>query len=223
MNLKGSLKTILIVSALCISSIASFCNPTGAPPPKQEKPPDFKPNLPPIPKVHIPDVPIVYPDGTYSIYGLRKKKKETMRQRVKVTGYVVEIYQRPACPEGKTCPPARMPHLWLADTMGEKNPKYKLMLVGYAEGFQQMEECKEKAEKGIVEEVPEGVELPPCVWDFQFGHKYVVEGWFTTVSSHGFQDSDGLLEYKDHKCLDCPPEEEPSSSSKGKFGKKARR
>jgi hypothetical protein len=196
-----------IMASTMIFFLAIACNPAGTPPPKEEKPPDFQPNLPSVPAISVPNVPINFPDGSYSVYGLRKKQEETLHQRVRVTARVVDTYEKPFCPEGKTCPPAKMPHLWLADTMGEKNPKYRLTLVGYAEGFQQMAECKEKAEKGIVEEIPEGVELPPCVWDFERGHNYLLEGWYTVISSHGFQDSDGLLEYKDHKCLDCPVEE----------------
>ena len=65
-------------------------NPIGGPPPKEEKPPDFTPNLPSVPTIQIPNVPINMPDGSYSIFGLRKKKSETMRQRVRVTGIVVE-------------------------------------------------------------------------------------------------------------------------------------
>jgi len=189
------------------------CNPTGSSGgvPTEEKPPDFQPNLPAVPTITVPNVPVNMPDGSYSVFGLRKKQKETMRQRVRVTGTVVEIYEKPFCSEGKTCPPAKMPHMWIADTPGEKNPKYRLTVVGYAEGFQQMAKCKEDAEKGVVVEIPEGVELPPCVWDFEMNHTYLLDGWFTIISSHGFQDSDGLLEYKDHKCLDCPPPAEDAS------------
>ncbi len=205
--MKGNIFTLgktLALAALLMLPVVAGCNPSGAPPPKEEKPPDFVPNLPAVPTITIPNVPVNFPDGSYSVFGLRKKQKETLRQRVRVTAMVVEIYQKPFCPEGKTCPPAKMPHLYLADTIGEKNPKYRLTLVGYAEGFQQMAKCKEDAEKGVVQEIPEGVELPPCVWDFEIGRKYLLDGWYTIISSHGFQDSDGLMEYKDHKCLDCP-------------------
>ena len=184
--------------------------------PKEEKAPDFVPNLPAVPTIQVPNVAINFSDGSYSVFGMRKKIKETMLQRIRVTAYVVELYQKPFCAEGKTCPPAKMPHLWLADTMGEKNPKYRLTLVGFADGFQQMAQCKEDAQKGIVQELPEGVELPPCVWDFEQGHKYMVDGWFRMISAAGFQDSDGLLEYKDHKCLDCPPPEETLGKKKSK-------
>lgn len=205
--MKGKFSKIGLVVSLALL-LPFSCDPVGSPAPIEEKPPDFTPNLPSIPTITIPNVPVNFPDGSYSIFGLRKKQKETLRQRVRVTGYVVQIYQKPHCVEGKTCPPAKMPHLWLADTMGETNPKYRLTLVGYAEGFQQMAKCKEDAEKGVVQEIPEGVELPPCVWDFEIGRQYLIDGWYTIISSHGFQDSDGLMEYKDHKCLNCPTSEE---------------
>jgi hypothetical protein len=82
-----------------------------------------------------------------------------------------------------------------------------------------MAKCREDAEKGIVQDIPEGVELPPCVWDFEVGRRYMVEGWFNVVSGHGFQDSDGLLDYKDHKCLDCPPPPEAADAKKKGAGK----
>lgn len=203
-------KFSIITMAVVFAAITMGCNPTGAPPPKEEKPAEFQPNLPSVPTIKKPDVPTTYTDGSYSVYGLRLKKKETMGQRIRVTGYVVDMYKKPTCPEGKTCPPAKMPHLWIADSPDEKDKLYRMTVVGYAEGFQQIEKCKEDALAGKVVELAEGVELPPCVWDWQLGRKYKIDGWFMTFSAHGFQDSMGLIDYKDHECLDCPPPTEPT-------------
>jgi hypothetical protein len=203
-----ALPVIIIAAALAMG-----CDPTGTPPPVEEKPSDFTPNLPAVPTLRVPQVPVTYPDGSYSVFGLRKKKKETMGQRIRVTGYVVDMYEKPFCPEGKTCPPAKMPHLWIADNADEKETMYKMTVVGYAEGFQQIAKCKEDALAGVVVELAEGVELPPCVWDWQPGKKYKVDGWFMTFSSHGFQDSMGLIDYKDHECIDCPPPETEETAS----------
>jgi hypothetical protein len=203
-------RTVLPTVVLALTLAGVGCNPTGAPPPKEERPAGFQPNLPSVPTIKVPQVPVTYSDGSYSVYGLRKKKNETMGQRVRVTGYIVDMYEKPSCPEGKTCPPAKMPHLWIADSPDEKDKLYRMTVVGYAEGFQQIEKCKEDALAGKVTELAEGVELPPCVWDWREGHKYKIDGWFMTFSSHGFQDSMGLIDYKDHECLDCPAEPPPT-------------
>lgn len=177
----------------------------------------YKPNLPPVPSIPKPSVPETYSDGSYSVYGLRKNVGKTMGTQVEVTAYIVKIYQKPECAEGQTCH-TMMPHLYLADEQGEKLAKRHIRLVGYAQSFKEMEDEEERARKGEKpEELPEGVYLPPVVWDWQEGHKYKIKAAFVNRSSSGFMDTDGLLEYKGHECLDCPAEEE------GKAKKKKRR
>ena len=168
----------------------------------------YNPNLPSVPSIPKPSVDETYSDGSYSVYGLRKGIHKVIETQVSVTAYIAKIYQKPECPEGQTCH-VLMPHLFLADEREEKIEKRLLRLVGYASSFKDMEEEKERVEKGEEEkELPEGVYLPPVIWDWREGHKYKITGRFTRRSGAGFMATDGLLEYDSHECLDCPTEEE---------------
>lgn len=167
-----------------------------------------KPALPQVPSIPKPTAPETYSDGTYSVYGLRKNIVKTIETQVTLTAYIVEVYQKPVCAEGVTCH-VLMPHLWLADEPGEKLDRRRMRLVGYAKSFKEMEDQKEKDEKGIEDEpLPDGVYLPPVIWDWREGHKYKITGNFTRQSGEGFMTTDGLMEYSAHECLDCPIEEE---------------
>lgn len=174
----------------------------------------YKPNLPPIPSIPKPNVPETYDDGSYSVYGLRKKIGNTINNQVTVTAFIAKMYEKPVCPEGKTCH-TLMPHLFLADDKDEEMARRHLRLVGYARSFKEMEDEKEAFEKGEeAKELPEGVYLPPVVWDWRPGHKYKITGMFTRQSGEGFMDTDGLLDYQEHECLDCPVEEEEEEGKK---------
>ena len=168
----------------------------------------YKPNLPAVPSIPTPSVEETYGDGSYSVHGLRKNIRNTIEQQVEVTAYIANIYQKPECPEGKTCH-TLMPHLFLADDSKESLQKRQLRLVGYAQSFKDMEEEQERVEKGEPpKELPDGVFLPPVIWDWRLGNKYKIKGRFTRRSVAGFMETDGLLEYESHECLDCPVEEE---------------
>ena len=168
----------------------------------------YKPNLPSVPKIPKPSVGETHSDGTSSVYGLRKGIEKFIETQMTVTAYIAEIYQKPVCAEGKTCH-TLMPHLFLADEKDEKLKKRHLRLVGYAQSFKEMEDEQAVAEgEEKEEELPEGVYLPPVVWDWRLGHKYKVTGRFTRQSGAGFMETDGLLEYGSHECLDCPAEDE---------------
>jgi len=168
----------------------------------------YKATLPPVPTIPPPSAPETYSDGSYSVYGLRRNESKTMDSEVEVTAYIAKIYEKPVCPEGKTCH-TMMPHLYLADEKDETISKRYLRLVGYAQNFQEMEDARADAEAGKEPEpLPEGVYLPPVVWDWRLGHKYKIKGSFVNRSGAGFMDADGLMEYREHQCLDCPVEEE---------------
>lgn len=172
-----------------------------------EKVDTYKPNLPPVPNIPKPSVSETFEDGSHSVYGLRKQIVKTIETQVTVTAYIAKIYQKPACEEGQACF-TLMPHLFLADVKDETIEKRLLRVVGYAKSFKEMDDQKEKDAKGIKEELPEGVYLPPVIWDWREGYKYKITGRFTRQSGEGFMATDGLLEYQKHECLDCPPPEE---------------
>ena len=136
---------------------------------------------------------------------------------------VVEQYKPPECPKNVNCPPPERPHLWIVDDLGEKDKANWLLVVGYAQSQQDMDEARENAEKGKAPEVPEeeGEFVQPVVYDWQNGQKYTIKGHFTRASMAGFLRTDGILEYLEHKCLNCPPPEEKPAKGKAKPAAKA--
>ncbi len=209
----GRIQTMKQIALFCVSAIALGFVLTGCPDEGAqtgivvEEVQGYKPNLPPVPSIPKPSVAESHSDGTLSVYGLRKGIEKLVDTQVSVTAYIVEVYTKPECPEGKTCH-TLMPHLFLADEKGETLPKRRLRLVGYAQSFKEMEEQQEIDETGREKELPEGVFLPPVVWDWRVGHKYKLTGQFGRQSGAGFMDTNGLMEYGSHECLDCPVEEE---------------
>ena len=173
----------------------------------------YQADLPPVPKISIPDVPETYSDGSYSVFGVRRNVSKTMDTPVTVTAYIANIYQKPVCPEGITCH-TLMPHLFLADDPNESLHRRYLRLVGYAQNFKEMEDEQANDEAGKERELPEGVYLPPVIWDWRQGHKYKITGSFSRQSGAGFMDTDGLMEYDKHECLDCPTEDEEEEEEK---------
>jgi hypothetical protein len=166
--------------------------------------PTIRPNLPEVPNIPPPAHPITYPDGTYTVYGVRKRMEHTMDTEVKVTAYIVEVYVPPECPEGRTCPPAKMPHLWLADTPNEADGNKRLTLVGYAANQNEIDEARDDAARGRTREPPEGEGLPPIPIDFENGRRGVFEGRFARISGAGFLESEGLLDYRTHHIEGSP-------------------
>src|SRR5437660_8938751 len=90
---------------------------------QQELPP-IKVDLPPQPSWAQSNIPEKYPDGKWSVHGLRKKLKAALDQDVDVKGIIVDIYQCPPdqvkCPKGKVCKPCDQPHYFLGDTKDTK-------------------------------------------------------------------------------------------------------
>lgn len=197
----------ILALTFCALLIAGCGDDSGGKAMTVKKVDSYEPNLPAVPTIPKPDVPETYSDGSYSVHGARKNIGKTIDTQITVTGYVADIYEKPECPEDKQCF-TLMPHLFLADEKDEEIERRLLKVVGYAKSFKEMEDQKEKDERGIEEELPEGVHLPPVVWDWREGHKYKIKGRFTRQSGEGFMATDGLLEYAGHECLDCPEEDE---------------
>ncbi|MCA9583306.1 MAG: hypothetical protein KC416_16010 [Myxococcales bacterium] len=166
-----------------------------------EKLPAVTPNLPAVPTLPPPPHPVTYGDGSYTVFGLRKKANITMDTDVEVTAYIVDIYQAPECPKGETCPLPTAPHLYLADTPDEKEAKNRLTLVGYAENQKQIDEAVADAKRGRYKPPPEETGLLPVPTDFAVGNKVKLKGRFARVSGTGFNISNGLLEYRGHETL----------------------
>jgi hypothetical protein len=174
--------------------------------------PEIHPALPQVPSIPPPRHPLQYDDGTWSVYGLRKRAATNMDEEVRVKAYIVKIFTPEPCPEGQTCPPPPMPHLWLGDDLDETAESHLLRVVGYATSQAEIQMARDEAAKNktlsraeILEKI--GGELP-IVWDWQQSKQYIVKGRFTRFAGTGFGDQNGLLEYIDYQCLDCPPPED---------------
>ncbi len=175
-----------------------------------ERLPDVNPNLPAVPTLPPPPHPVQYPDQTYSVYGVRRRIHQTMDTEVSITGYVVAMYTPPECPADRICPPARVPHLFLADAKDEADATKRLTLVQYAENQTQLDEAVEAFRRGRPLTREEGDDRPPIPGDFGVGAKIKVRGRFTRQSGTGFSQADGVLDYAGHETLEPAPVTEPA-------------
>lgn len=136
--------------------------------------PGVKINLPAPPSFAEPNIPREYPDGTVSVYGLRKEfhryseqKNKYLQQKVKLKAYLLDIYKCPQCPKNQTCKPCDEPHMFVVDEQNQA--KEKAMVVTEYRSFKQKEP------------------------KLTIGKQYVFEGSFSQSSPKGFSASDGLL------------------------------
>jgi hypothetical protein len=138
----------------------------------QELPP-IKVDLPPQPSWAAANIPDKYPDGKWSVHGLRKKLKANLNQEVEVKAILLDVYQCPPdqvkCPKGKTCKPCDQPHFFVADTKDTKKDR-ALVVCNYPVK-------------------PKPPTLPPV------GTEVVVAGTFTREAG-GFAASDGLVDHR---------------------------
>lgn len=124
-------------------------------------------NLPAAPSFDDMNQPLANPDGTPTVFGLRKQRDKYLDQDVKVKATLVEVYQCPTCPKHQVCPRCEQSHFYLSDKADGK-PEKGLMVVDYLAP-------KEK---------------PPAL---TIGKQYEVEGHFAINSPTGFAADDGLL------------------------------
>ena len=201
------------VLAAALGGSIGACEGQGGPQVEVEKLPDIKPSLPAVPKLPPPPYPVQYSDNTYSLFGLRKRMRNTMDTEVELTGYVVETYVPPECPKDKVCPQARAPHVFVADDKNETDPTKRIRLVGYAENQKAIDEAIADAKRGKTKAPPEESGILPIPADLFPGAKIKIKAQFTRVSGSGFSDADGLLDYRGHTTLEPPTEiPEPKKS-----------
>ena len=212
----------LPAAALAIVLLSSACDMASGSSSEVEKLPDIKPNLPAVPTLPPPPYPVQYPDSSYSLFGLRKRIKTTMDTDVDLTGYVVETYQPPECPTGKTCPPARAPHVYLADAKGEQDGSKRILLVGYAENQKAIDEAILEKKKGKYKPPDPESGILPIPTDLFPDAKIKVKARFARVSGSGFAQSDGLLDYRAHTTIE-PPAVIPEPKPAAKGGKKKKK
>ena len=129
--------------------------------------PGMKIDLPPPPSFADQDQPLGFPDGTVTVFGLRKQLDKYLEKDVKVKAYLLDVYVCPVCPKGQTCKLCDQPHFFLSDKVDGKKEK-ALMVVDYLMPKQK----------------------PPFL---TLGKQYVIDGTFKRNSPTGFASSDGLL------------------------------
>lgn len=191
---------------LALATALSACGESAATDLTIERLPDVNASLPNVPTLPPPPFEVTYADGCYSVYGVRRRGSTTMDTDVCLTGYIVDIYLPPECPEGRTCDPPAAPHLWVADTRDAGEDDDRILVSGYAENQTQIDEAVELAERGRYEPPdPESGMLPVPV-DFAVGAKVKLQGRFTRMSAMGFNVSNGLIDYRGHEIVEPPPE-----------------
>lgn len=189
---------IVGLAAVCITGVASLGCDQMKSDLVVERLPDVKASVPEPPTLPPPPHPIQYNDKTYSVYGVRKKIRATLDKEVEVTAYIVNVYTAPECPKRETCPRPLAPHMYVADTPGETNEGKWLMVVGYAENQEQITAATKAAARGAYKPPdPESGQLP-IPTDFVVGNTVKLKGKFSRLSGAGFNNSEGLLEYKGH-------------------------
>jgi hypothetical protein len=172
-------------AALLVFALGCSSSETGAMigegEPTQAKLPQIKVNLPPPPSFEKDHAPESYPDGSYSVYGLRKNMKDILNKQVRVKGFLIEVYECPECPKGSECPPCRKPHFYVSDRANGAKDK-ALMVVDYPK---EDPETKKKME-------------------FEAGAQYYVNGTYAKTSGTGFSSSDGLMVFMGAKLVSAP-------------------
>ncbi len=167
-------------------------------------------NLPSVPTLPPPPYPVQYPDGAFSIYGIRHMAARNWTKQVTVRGWVVKVYvpyvpnTRPprVCTERDRCDELK-PHVFIADAQNEQDPEKQMMVTGYA-GFQSdIDAARLAARSGhpVGEGNPalaaQGLThaVPVDLWE---GAQITVTGAFSRRASNGHADSNGLIEYTRH-------------------------
>jgi hypothetical protein len=183
-------------------------------------------NLPRVPTIPPPPHPVQYPDGAYSIYGLRHAAARNWTKQVTVRGHVVYVYtpyvpnSRPprVCREQDRCEEER-PHIYIADTASETDPEKRMMVTGYATYQWEIDTARTAAargrpnpqantplaQQGLVRTFPT---------DLLEGAQVTVTGSFVRRASNGQADSNGLIEYARHTTNTPAPPPSPAPRSR---------
>ena len=187
----------LIVAGVLLSAGCEQITSASEPEAEAEQLPKIVPNLPEVPTLPPAPFPTTYEDESYSVYGLRQRPAKLLDMDLGVTGFIIEIYEPPACKmrNKEQCPKVAAPHMFIADTADQTDRAEQLLVVGYADNQEQLQ----RARRGRKTTTIAGDVVVPK--DLAVGNKVRVKGHFTLISSGGFNTSNGLLEYASHETL----------------------
>lgn len=187
----------LILAGVLLSAGCEQITSASEPEAEAEQLPEIVPNLPEVPTLPPPPFPTTYEDESYSVWGLRQRPIKLLDTDLAVTGFIMEIYEPPACKERKKeeCPKVAAPHMFIADTADQTDRSEQLLVVGYADNKEQLL----RARRGRKTTTIAGDVVVPK--DLAVGNKVRVKGHFSLISSGGFNTSNGLVEYASHETL----------------------
>ena len=187
----------LMVAGVLLSAGCEQITSASEPEAEAEQLPKIVPNLPEVPTLPPAPFPPTYEDESYSVYGLRQRPAKLLDMDLGVTGFIIEIYEPPACKmrNKEQCPKVAAPHMFIADTADQTDRAEQLLVVGYADNQEQLQ----RARRGRKTTTIAGDVVVPK--DLAVGNKVRVKGHFTLISSGGFNTSNGLLEYASHETL----------------------
>ena len=156
---------------------------------EEDSAPAIKVQLPPSPDFDEGKSPEQWDDGSWSIYGLRAKLDQNVKEgeagkELLVKAYVQDIYIAPECPEGEVCPPPKQPHVWVTDKPEEKGKKRAMMVVNYRFQIPEWDAARWKDQPTVV---------------LEKGKQYTFKGKFKQFSDTGFAFDRGLLEFVAYK------------------------
>lgn len=196
--------TLRVFCLLALSSCAALVAGTGcneAPTLRVERLPEVTPDLPEVPT--IPPPPEAYPDGSMPIARLRRLMEDNLDHEVQVTGFIVDIYQPPACERGAACPRPLIPHLYIADAANETDETKRMLVIGYAPTQDEYVSLQRLGTR--IPANPDGTARSPI--DFAVGNKVTFVGNFVTqsLSAAGFNSTAGLVDYARHTTLEAVP------------------
>ena len=181
------------------------------------------------PNVNLPAVPTLPPppparaaDGAYTIYGVRhdalRNPGEMFTKQQRVHGFIVSQYiprvadgprRGEVCTERDRCTEER-PHVYIADTRGERDPQRMMMVTGYAMFQYEIDDAK-RAARNARPPTPQQQQQAaaglthPVPTDFDEGAEVVVTGTLSRRAANGQADSNGLLEYISHTTVTPAP------------------
>ncbi|MEM9462638.1 MAG: hypothetical protein AAGF11_51295 [Myxococcota bacterium] len=157
----------------------------------EEAGPPVQVSLPPAPDFDEGKVDEQWPDGSWSIWGLRRDVDKHVEEgaagtEITMKGWVQDIYIPPECPEGETCPPPKQPHIWITDKEGVEGKKRAMMIVNYRFTIPEWQVKDWKDQPDVI---------------FEKGKQYTFKGIFKQFSDTGFASDRGLLEFRSYKPL----------------------
>jgi hypothetical protein len=190
-RLAARASTLALVGAVGFAAVACDAK-EEAPKEEEEVFNDPKVELPAAPNFEEGKVDEQYPDGAYSVYGLRRKLDERVAEgvagtEITVRAYIQEIYVPDPCPEGEVCPPGKQPHVWVVDQPDVQGKKRAMMVVNYAFVIPESDAKRWKDEPAVL---------------LEKGKQYTFKGKFKRFSDTGFADDRGLLEFLAYKAKD---------------------